>query len=102
MEELISSTGDVGQMLLATVPDLGRRLTAARASVSHPGRRGPGTVARYWFGEALIWVLRVWMLVELGVPVSDLSANVTQKPAFRDVLRELASLTASSSMPNAI
>lgn len=100
MEELISSTGYMGQMLLATVPDLGRRLAAARASVSHPGRSGPGTLARYWLGEALIWVLRVRLLIELGVPVSDLSANVTQKPAFRDVLRELASLAVSSSVPD--
>jgi hypothetical protein len=37
-------------------------------------------------------VLRVRLLAELGMPVSDLSARATQKPAFQDVLRELADL----------
>lgn len=99
MEELVSSTGGMGQMLLTAVPDLGRRLAAARASVSHPGTEEPGTLARYWLGEALIWVLRVRLLAELGVPISGLSASVTQKPAFQDVLRELASLAPSSDKP---
>jgi ApeA-like protein/HEPN superfamily Apea-like protein len=92
MEELISSAGDMGRDLLATAPDLAGLLAAARTSVSHPGAEGPGALARYWLGEALIWVLRVRLLAELGVPVSDLSARVTQKPAFQDVLRELADL----------
>jgi hypothetical protein len=99
MEELISSAGDMGRELLATAPDLAGLLAAARASVSHPGAEGPGTLARYWLGEALIWVLRVRLLAELGVPVSDLSARVTQKTAFQDVLRELATFRASPGQP---
>lgn len=75
MEELISSAGDVGRELLAAVPDLADRLAAARAGVSHPGAAGPGALERYWLGEALIWVLRVRLLAELGVPVSELSAR---------------------------
>jgi hypothetical protein len=82
----------LGQELLAAVPDLAGMLAAARTGVSHPGAEGPGPLTRYWLGEALIWVLRVRLLAELGVPVSDLSARVTQKPAFQDVLRELADL----------
>jgi len=96
MEELISSAGDVGRELLATVPDLAGLLASARTSVSHPGAEGPDALARYWLGEALIWVLRVRLLAELGVPVSDLSARVIQKPAFQNILRELASFQPSS------
>jgi hypothetical protein len=93
MEELISSAGDVGRDLLAAVPDLPDLLAAARTGVSHGGaKKGPGPLARYWLGEALIWVLRVRLLAELGVPVSDLSGRVTQKPAFHEALRELARL----------
>ena len=92
MEELISSAGEVGQELLAAAPDLADRLVAARTSVSHPGAEGPGTLTRYWLGEALTWVLRVRLLVELGVPVSDLSESVTRKPSFQEVLSELSSL----------
>ena len=92
MEELISSASDMGRELLSAVPDLAGLLAAARTGVSHPGVEGPGALERYWLGEALIWVLRVRLLAELGVPVSQLSARVTAKWAFRDALSELAKL----------
>lgn len=92
MDELISSAGDMGGELLAAVPDLARLLADARTGVSHPGTEGPGALERYWLGEALIWVLRVRLLAELGVPVSQLSARVTAKSAFQDALSELARL----------
>ncbi len=93
MEELISSVGDMGRELLAAAPSMPDLLAAARTGVSHGGaKKGPGALARYWLGEALIWVLRVRLLAELGVPVSDLSARVTQKPTFQAILRELARL----------
>ena len=99
MEELISSVGEVGRALLATVPDLAGLLASARTSVSHPGAEGPDALTRYWLGEALVWVLRVRLLAELGVPVSDLSARVIQKPAFQEILRELASFQPSPGNP---
>lgn len=88
MEELISSTGEMGHQLLAAASDLARLVAAARTSVSHPGAEGTRT--RYRLGEALEWVIRVRLLSELGLPVKDLSASVTQKPSFQQVLRELA------------
>jgi ApeA N-terminal domain 1 len=91
MAELISSAGEAGRELLAAAPDLPDRLAAARTSVSHPGAGGPGALTRYWLGEALTWVLRVRLLAEVGVPVSDLSASVTRKPSFQEVLSELSS-----------
>lgn len=99
MEELISSAGDIGHQLLAVVPDLPGLLAAARTDVSHPGAAGPGTLERYWLGEALIWVLRVRLLVELGMPVSQLSARVTQKAAFQNAVSELARLLPSTGKP---
>ena len=99
MEELISSAGDMGRELLAALPDLAGRLAAARAGVSHPGAGGPGALEWYWLGEALIWVLRVRLLAELGVPVSELSARVIPKPAFQDVLSELARLQPGAGKP---
>jgi hypothetical protein len=71
-------------------------LAAARTGVPHPGAEGPDALERYWLGEALIWVLRVRLLAELGVPISQLSARVTPKPAFQDVLSELAKLRPST------
>ena len=62
-------------------------------------RKGLARCARYQLGEALLWVLRVRLLAELGVPVSELSAQVTQKPAFQDLLRELATLQSRPGKP---
>jgi hypothetical protein len=99
MEELISSAGDMGRELLAAVPDLAGLLATARTGVSHPGAEGPGTLERYWLGEALIWVLCARLLAELGVPASQLSARVTPKPAFQDALSELARLQPGAGKP---
>ena len=100
MEELISSAGEAGRDLLAAVPDLADRLVAARTSVSHPGAEGPGTLTRYWLGEVLTWVLRIRLLAELGVPVRDLSASVTRKPSFQELLSELSGLRPSPGEPD--
>jgi hypothetical protein len=90
IEELISSTGEVGHQLLAAAPDLPGSVAAARTSVSHPGSTGQGTLTRYWLGEALVRVARARILAELGIPVEDLSASITLKPSFQRVLRKVA------------
>ena len=94
MDELITSTGEMGSQLLAAAPDLANRAAAARTNVSHPGGAGPGTLERHWIGEALVWVMRVHLLAQLGLRVDDLSANVIAKPAFRQILDELSILLA--------
>jgi hypothetical protein len=100
MEELIAQVGDMGQELLAAVPDLPVLLARARTGVSHGGAmKGPNALGRYWLGEALIWVLRVRLLAELGVPVSDLSAYVIQKTAFQEALHELVRLRPGADKP---
>lgn len=53
-----------------------------------------GTLERHWIGEALIWVLRVHLLVRLGIKIGDLSASVTAKPAFQQIVQELSALAA--------
>ena len=68
-------------------------VATARTGVSHPGLADSGALIRYWLGEALTWVIRVHVLAELGVPIDDLSARVTQKPSFQRVLHELGELT---------
>lgn len=94
MDELIASTGEMGSQLLAAAPDLANRAAAARTNVAHPGTAGPGTLERHWIGEALVWVMRVHLLVQLGVSIGDLSATVTAKPGFRQILEELSALPA--------
>jgi len=92
IEELIAATGDIGSQLLAALPDLAQRAAGERAGVSHPRDARPAPLERYWIGEALIWVVRVHLLAQLGVTMSTLSARVTAKPMFERIVQELRSL----------
>ncbi len=92
IEELIISTGDVGEQLLAAVPDLAGLAVATRTHVSHPGVKGPEVLVQQRLGQALAWVIRVRLLAELGIPVSTLAATTTTKPSFLHDVQELAAL----------
>jgi hypothetical protein len=92
IEELIISTGIVGEQLLAAVPDLAGLAVATRTHVSHPGVKGPEVLVQHWLGQALRWVIRVRLLAELGIPVSTLAAATTSKPSFQHDVQELAAL----------
>lgn len=96
MAELIAATGEVGRRLLEALPDLPNRAAAARTNVSHPATTGPAALERHWIGEALVWVVRVHLLAHLGLNVNDLSSDVSEKPAFQQVLQELSALAAQS------
>lgn len=95
MQELISSTGEIGRLLVAAAPNLAESVATARTNVSHPGAKGPATLRRYWLGESLGWVIRVRLLAELGIPVDELSKNVLQKPSFQQLLHELPIVASS-------
>ena len=92
IEELITATGDMGSQLLAAVPDLPQRAANVRVGVAHPRDSRPATLERYWIGEALSWVVRVHLLAQLGVAMTDLSSRVTAKPMFERIVQELHSL----------
>jgi ApeA N-terminal domain 1 len=92
IEELITATGDMGSQLLTALSDLPQRAADARVGVSHPRDGRAATLERYWMGEALIWVVRVHLLAQLGVAMTDLSARVTAKPMFERIVQELRSL----------
>jgi hypothetical protein len=92
IEELIISTGAVGEQLLAAVPDLPGLAVATRTHVSHPGVKGPEVLVQHRLGQALTWAIRMRLLAELGIPVSTLAAAATTKPSFQHDVQELAAL----------
>jgi len=92
MEELITSTGEVGHQLLEAVPNVAGLAVATRTHVSHPGVKGPELLVQHRLGQALTWVIRVRLLAELGIPASTLAAMTIQKPPFQHDLQELAAL----------
>jgi hypothetical protein len=91
IEELVAGTGEIGRLLTRAAPDLAQEAATARAGVSHPGAGGPGVFRRYWLGEALIWVVRVHVLAQLGIPMEYLERRVVQMTAFKSVLGGLKS-----------
>lgn len=98
MKELILSTGEMGDQLIAALPDLPNRAAAGRTNVSHPAAAGPGVLERHWIGEALVWVIRAHLLGQLGININDLSANVVAKAAFQQILQELSALAVPPSV----
>lgn len=98
VHEVVTSTGDVGALVLGASPTFVETVASLRTGVSHGGaamrKLPPGF--RYWYGEALRWVLRTRLLIELGVPTSQAAALTVARAPFRHVLRQLPDVTPSS------
>lgn len=91
IEDLVRSTGAVGQDILVASPDFPQAVTKLRVGVSHggAGSSSAGTPRRYWHGQVLLWVLRTRLLAALGLPLEGLAAEVQKKPGFQRALREV-------------
>jgi hypothetical protein len=96
IKELIAETGDMGVQLTRAAPHLAEEAATARADVSHPGTRGPGRFRRYWLGEAIVWVVRVHVLAQLGIPMKGLSQKAIEMASFKEVLSGLRAGNAST------
>jgi hypothetical protein len=70
IEDLVLSTGRVGEAVLAADPGFALAVTRARVGVSHGGvgsakRKNLDPVDRYWLGQVLRWVVRARLMMEL-------------------------------------
>ncbi len=94
IQELVESTGRVGEAILATDPDFARRASSERTGVSHPGANREDALSleeRYWYGQALLWVVRASLLIRLGLEPGLVSERITRRGPFMrmlDALRE--------------
>ncbi|WP_157846292.1 HEPN domain-containing protein [Streptomyces anulatus] len=87
--DVVSSTGKLGQIILAAVPDFPTLVYNARTGVSHGGAdKGPSATQRYWCGEVLLWLMRVRLLQDLGITDSD--ARALRNTRFQDSLKQLS------------
>ncbi len=90
IEDLVKSTGAVGDAVLAAEPAFGRTTAAARTGVSHGGAtRRLDAVARYWYGQALRWVVRTRLLMELLDDDEEAQRRVLSREPFRRCLKEI-------------
>jgi hypothetical protein len=86
IEELLRRTGPVGAEILERCPSFPAKAAAARADVSHPSGSTASTNTFYWFGEALTWTVRAYLLSELGADLNELHEHITQRGHFPQVL----------------
>ncbi len=90
VEEVVASTGVLGERVLRTVPSFSGAACDARTSVSHGAAdKGVNTATRHWFGEVLLWVMRVRLLQHLGA--NDVDERALQRPSFGFALEQVAS-----------
>ena len=75
IEELVGSTGAIGDTVLDAVPDFGSVVAGARTGVSHGGaKKHLDTAERYWYGEVLRWIVRARLLME----IDDIGDEITR------------------------
>ncbi|TDW76414.1 hypothetical protein EV653_1565 [Kribbella pratensis] len=92
IDELVKSTGAVGDAILDAAPTFARAAANARTGVAHGGSSSserPDSVARYWHGVVLSWVLRACLLLQLGVPLAEVVERVLQKAPFQHAVEQI-------------
>ena len=89
VEEVIHSTGGLGEELLRHFPQFARDAARLRGGVSHPGRDRSAliTAKQYWSGDILSWVARVVLLQRCGV--APATTGAAAKHSFREAIRLL-------------
>lgn len=91
IEKLMADEPGLFDHLLEVEPAFAKRATMARNGVAHPGASGALTVARrYWFGEVLLLLVRVRLLVEAGAPRASVHAAVVKRATLQHAIAELA------------
>ena len=96
MTELVNSLGVIGQQVLATCPRFPIFVAHARTGVSHPAQSGLSNVERYWLGDVLSWIVRAKILVEAGVPLSEVEQRLSQSAPFLHALAQIRSIQVDS------
>ena len=86
--EVVESAGPVGAAVLNAAPEFGKTVTDARVGVAHPTTRRLDAVGLYWHGQALWWVVRTRLLMELLG--DDAAIRVAKREPFRETVRRIA------------
>ena len=95
LTEWIESCGDVGEAVLAAVPNFAQLAASARVSVSHGGAARFDSLTKHWLTEVLRFLVRYRLLLEMGVAEDHLTRRIVKNPQFTRPLKELAVLGAS-------
>ena len=89
--ELTRSIGAVGQAIFEASPNFSAIATNARTGVSHPGlQRRLGADGRYWYADALRWIVRARLLMDMGISLDTVERRVLGRGSFSQMLEEIA------------
>ncbi len=90
VEDLLKSTGVVGEAVLRADPSFGPTTARARTGVSHPGaEKHLDSVGRYWYGQILRWVVRTRILMDLVDDPEEIQRRVVERTPFQHALKEI-------------
>ena len=86
IEAVLETVGPIGAEILQRRPDFARAAASARTDVSHP--RGTKTTSQdfSWIAEALTWVVRTHLLINVGVDPDHLHKQITERGNYPQVL----------------
>jgi hypothetical protein len=88
VEDVVRSTGSLGEELLSSAPDFCKNVVWARTGVSHGGANGGlSSASRHWHGEILLWIMRARILQDLGV--HDACDRVRKRDAYQFALKQI-------------
>lgn len=91
IEKLLADEPELFDRLLEVEPAFAQRATMARNGVAHPGASKALTVARrHWFGEVLLILVRVRLLIESGAPRASVHAAVVKRATLQHAVTQLA------------
>jgi ApeA N-terminal domain 1 len=90
IQDLVRSTGAVGQKVIEASPTFGKIAAGARAGVSHPGAQHPlNATGRFWYGDVLRWIVRARVLIDLGLSASDVERRILSRASFQNAIDEI-------------
>jgi hypothetical protein len=93
IEGLISPLGNLGIEIAGG--DSGRfvrRIVDTRNFLTHQDERKPNVLEvpdRYWHGQALVWLIRAWLLEELGMPGGEVAQSLKRNSRFGEFVEEM-------------
>jgi ApeA N-terminal domain 1 len=90
IHDLVASTGEIGKRVLDASPDFGRITASARTGVSHGrAQKAMDASGRFWHGDALRWIVRSRVLMDLGLDLAEVEHRVLSCGGFSHTVEEI-------------
>lgn len=99
IDALVATCGQAGAELRISVPGFARHAADLRVGVAHGGSGRPDPLVAHWHGQVLLWLMRIALLVEAGVPADRIAARAITVPGFKRAVSEAAAHAGAAEYP---